>query len=66
LVPKPGTLTCPKTRNLNLLLCAYFLATLCSPLFYPRSFPNSWGYFVPTSWQLYAHLYFIRGPSQTP
>ena len=22
--------------------------------------------FVPTSWQLYAHLYFIQGPSQTP
>ncbi|EDL35733.1 mCG1037436, partial [Mus musculus] len=27
------TLTCTK---------AYFLATLYSPLFYPRSFPNSW------------------------
>ena len=28
--------------------------------------PKLLGYFVPTSWQLYAHLYFIRGPSQTP
>ncbi|EDL00448.1 mCG1042553, partial [Mus musculus] len=41
LVPKPGTLTYPKTVNLS-LLCACFLATLYSPLFYPRSFPNSW------------------------
>ena len=28
--------------------------------------PKLLGYFVPTSWQLYAHLYFTRGPSQTP
>lgn len=30
--------------------CAYFLATLCSPLFYPRSFPNSWGRKFHSPW----------------